>query len=376
MPRRRYRDVDECRPDIRRRAQNIRSSSSDDNDDVRDEKSGKAYIKDLRWFDKWLDSVPVDPEDDIFLDDDDVEVEVGLERVRDLTVDHAELLGFDLMEEFNGTTPGNRWRAIYNMYDRLWRRGKIEDNPLEPWNDIKDEHFGMTNSTAQEQHLDEDEDYALSRDEIHLIEQNVGVPRGRNQCLVRFLFHTGLRRGEASELTIDDIDRETREVTVRASIAKNGERRVVAWQPSLDGMMKDWLDVERETYTNGDEDNRWLWVNRGGGQLSPEAINEVVAKAAYKARDPETGERLNRPLYADANAALDEDGEPIPNRWKISAHNLRASLGTYLANETDMGIYEISKALGHSSVSVTEARYVDSNSRAGLEPLKKHGRDL
>lgn len=376
MPRRIYRDVDECRPAIRRRARNIRNSSDDDDDEARDVGSGKAYIKDLRWFDEWLDTVPVDPEDDILLDDDDVDVEVGLDRVRDLTVDHVELLGFNLVEEFNGTTPGNRWRSIYNMYDRLWRRGKIDENPLERWNDIKDDHFNITNSTEQEKHLEDGEDYAPSQEEIRLMEQNVGAPRLRNQCLIRFISHTGLRRGEASFLTTDDIDLDSREVVVRKEIAKNGERRTVVWQSSLDALMKEWIEVQRAAFTNGDKSNKWLWVNRGGGRLRADGINDVVVKAAYNAEDPETGEPLNRPLYADANAPLDDDGNPIPNRHKISAHNLRVSLGTYLANETDMGIYEVSKALGHQSVSVTEEKYIDDDDRVAVKPMRKFASDL
>jgi len=350
MPRRRYKDVDNCRPEIQSRAQNLRASSDDADDEMRDEESAEAYIKDLRWFDHWLD-------------------EHEVEAVTDLTVGEAENLGYALVDEFHGTTPQNRWKQIYNLYDRLYRNRKIDENPLERWDGIKSNEFGINKTTEQEKHLEDGEDYAPSSEEIRMMEQNVGAPRGRNQALIRFLHQTGLRRGEAEALTIDDIHREEREVIVRAEHAKNDKRRVVAWQPSLDAMMDEWLDVEREMFTNGDENNRWLWVNRGGGRLSAESINEVVVKAARNAG-------INRALYADANAPLDDDGEPIPNRWKISAHNLRVALGTYLANETDMGIYELSKVMGHSSVGVTEDKYISHKDRAGLDDLKKYGRDM
>ncbi|WP_408956675.1 tyrosine-type recombinase/integrase [Natrinema sp. 74] len=334
----------------------------------------------MRWFDHYLDEIPVDPDDDILLknaeEDDEgrsdggekVEVEVGLEKVTDFTAEHAKLLGFTLVERFNGTTPQNRWKQIYNLYDDLRRSGKIDDNPMEKWDEVKRTRFGITKSTEQSKHLEDGEDYAPSRDEIELMLENVGVPRHRNQTLIRFLYQTGLRRGEAADLTLDDINRDTREVVVRASVAKNGTKRTVAWQKSLDGLMDLWLDVDRDAYTNGDPDNRWLWVNRSGGKMEGESINEVVVKAACNAG-------VNRALYADANAPLDENDEPIPNRWKISAHNLRVALGTYLANETEAGIYEISRALGHKSVKITEEKYVEDGDRAGLADLKKYGPD-
>lgn len=360
MPVREYRDIDECRDEIQNRARDLRRSSDDDDDDKRDMSSAKSYIKDLRWFDEYLDETDID-------------------NVVDFSVNDAKDLGFDLVDRFNGTTPQNRWKQIYNLYDRLCIVEEIEKNPLERWDGIKNNEMGINKTTAQEKHLDADEDYAPSFEEIALMEESVGVPRHRNQTLIRFLAQTGLRRGEAADLETEDIDRDSREVTVRAEVAKNNERRVVAWQPSLDGLMTEWLDTQRLMFANEtgipeeDRDNPWLWVNRSGGKMEGGGINEVVVKAAYNATDPETGEPLNRPLYADANAPLDEDGEPIPNRHKISAHNIRVALGSYLANSTDMGIYEISKSLGHKSVKVTEEKYVQHQDTAGLDPLKKFG---
>lgn len=356
MPRRRYKSIDECRPKIKDRCENILSSSNDNDDELKNRKSAEAYVKDLRWFDHYLD-------------------DRGIDDVTEFTPYEAEKLGYALVSEFNGTTPQNRWNQIFNLYDRLRRAKVIVENPLEEWDEIKDKEFGITKSTAQETYLREEETYELSREEIRRIEQNVGVPKLRNQCLVRFLFQSGMRRGECSDLTTDDIDREEREIVVRKAVAKNNRRRTICWQSSLDGLMTEWIEIQRPMFTNGDDDNNWLWVNEQGGKLSGESINEVVWKAAYKAKNPETGEPLNRPLYADANAAVDENDEPIPNRHLVSAHNVRVSLGTYLATETEMGIYEISKALGHESVKTTEEKYVKHKDRAGLSQMKDYGPD-
>lgn len=345
----RYKQLEECRDWIARRGQNIQRSADDNDPEKPNARSVRRYVQDLRWYDHWLDGKDI-------------------ECPTQLTAGDAFALGTDLSSEFNGTTPSNRWRTIYGLHDWLMKIEVAPENPLERWNDDKKQEFGITKSTEQSKHLEDGEPYAVSQEEVRLIEEHVGPPKIRNQCLVRLLWQCGLRRGEASYLTLDDLDRENREVTVRASVAKNGKKRVVPYQRSLDGLLTTWLDNgHRKQYTRGD-DIPYVFVGERGGRLSEEAINEVVVKAADRAG-------INRRLYADANAAVDDDGNPIPNRWKISAHSLRVGLGTHLANNTDAGIYEISKLLGHRSVSVTESRYVDDDPRAGLDHGRKYGPD-
>lgn len=46
-----------------------------------------------------------------------------------------------------------------------------------------------------------------------------------------------------------------------------------------------------------------------------------------------------------------------------------------MVNETDAGLWEVSKAMGHSSVKITERIYVEDDPRAGLEHLHKYGPD-
>jgi integrase/recombinase XerD len=115
-------------------------------------------------------------------------------------------------------------------------------------------------------------------------------------------------------------------------------------------------------------DHNRLFVGERGAPLSPGRIIEIVINAACDAGH-------NRKLYADANAATDEDGHRRPNRWLITAHNVRHGYGTYLANETDAGLWEVSKQLGHSSVEVTEPIYVEEDPRAGLDHAHQYGPD-
>jgi len=198
------------------------------------------------------------------------------------------------------------------------------------------------------------------------MEENVGRHRIRGQLIIRLLWQTGVRRGEASGLEIEDIERDDREITVRESVAKNDEKRIIAYQQSLDGLLKEWLDYGHREEMAATADHDRLFVGERGAPLSGDRINEIVIDAADEAG-------INRKIYADVNAPLDEDGNRIPNRWKISAHNIRHGFGTYMVNETDAGLWEVSKSMGHSSVEITERIYVENDPRAGVKHLHKYG---
>lgn len=166
----------------------------------------------------------------------------------------------------------------------------------------------------------------------------------------------------------DSAGAQENEVRIPASVAKYDNPRVVAYQPSLDPLLEEWLDHGRRAEMAAGRDHDYLLVSQTGKRLRPEAINEIVKNAADRAG-------LNRKLYADASAAENEDGEKEKNRWKITAHNIRHGYGSYLVNKTDAGLWEVSKQMGHSSVDVTEDIYVDDDPRAGIEHSHEYGPD-
>ncbi|WP_248517925.1 tyrosine-type recombinase/integrase [Salinarchaeum laminariae] len=243
----------------------------------------------------------------------------------------------------------------------------IDSNPLDKWHSDKKEEFGLTRSTEQSRKLN-DQRYATDEDEVRLMEENVGRHLIRDQLIIRCLWQMGMRRGELAGIELRDIEREDREVTIREQVAKNDEMRVLAYQPSLDGLMKKWLDEgRREEMAAGAEHGRFL-VGERGAPLSGDRINDVVKEAARRAG-------INELLYADANATEDEEGTKEKNRWKISAHAIRHGFGTYLVHETDAGLWEVSQAMGHHSVKVTEGIYVDDDPRAGIDHVHMYGPD-
>lgn len=348
MPKK-YRSVEDCRDDIEQYLGQLDTGTDNNDPDLRNKGSTKRYKQDLRWYDHYLDEIEVD-------------------SPADVTTDQANAIGQTLAAQFNGTTDLYRWDRIYAFHDWLVRMNYADSNPLRKWDADKDEIFGFSKTSEQAGHLKEGEKYAVTQDEIRQMEENVGRHRVRDQLIIRLLWQTGMRRGEASHLVIDDIDRDAREVTVRGEVAKNGKKRVVAYQRSLDGLLKEWLDHGDRDEMAATADHERLFVGERGAPLSGDRINDIVIEAADEAG-------FNRKTYADANAPIDNDGNKIPNRWLISAHNIRHGFGSHMVNDTDAGLWEVSRAMGHSSVKVTEKIYVEDDPRAGLDHIHKFGPD-
>lgn len=342
-----YKDLEDCREEIQKYAGQLDSGTDNADPEMRNERSTQRYKQDLRWYDHWLDDAKID-------------------SPKDVTPAAANQVGQTLSREFSGTTPRYRWDRIFSFHDWLVRMGHTQSNPYERWNSDKEEEFGLTKSTEQSRQLAKSEQYAVSQEEMRQMEQNVGRYRVRDQLAIRLLWQTGMRRGEASNLTIDDIDRDSREITIRPEVAKNDQKRVVAYQQTLDGLLTEWLDHGYRAEMAATADHDRLFAGERGAPLDGSRINEIIVDAADEAG-------FNRKIYADANAATDEDGNKVPNRWLITAHNVRHGFGTYMVNETDAGLWEVSKAMGHSSVKVTERIYVEDDPRAGLKHVHMYG---
>lgn len=334
--------MDDCREEIKQYARQLAVGTDDKDVDKRDAISTKRYEQDLRWLEYWLD-------------------EQGIDSALDLTQVQANALGTDLSLEFNGTTPRYRWDRIFAMYEWFEAMEKVEKNPLAKWDGQKKDTWGMTKTTEMSKHIDNEVAYPVSPEEVQLMCEHAGDHKKRNMLVIKLMFHSAMRREEASEVTLDMLDRDNRIIKLPGTITKNDKPRHVRWGPSLDGLMAEWLDYGlRDDYLGG-RDHDYLLVGDRGAKLGVDGINDIVINAADRAG-------INELLYADANAPIDpETEEPKPNRWKISSHNLRHGMATHLSNspDSDMSIYELSRYLGHSSVEITESIYSDYDPTVG-----------
>ncbi|MDB2294364.1 site-specific integrase [Halorubrum ezzemoulense] len=347
---RRYKPLEDCREDIKKYAKFIRNTSKDESRKKRDVASGGKIIRHLRCYDHWLD-------------------DNHLESPRDIVPVDVEDLSVDLADNFFGTTPRERFDAIKTFHHWLARR-----TGNDPFQDLVGSDFELYKETEQEQ-LVKDEDYPVTDEQVELMMENCGSPKRRNQLIIKFMYQTGVRRGEAAGIELEDLDRDTRTLHVREEVAKYGKERYVAWQPSLDPLLDHYIDegLRKALLAGKDSDN--LFIGERGADLSGEAINNMVKTAAQNAG-------INQTIYADANAKREingEDengdpiyGEPIENRWQITSHNIRVGFGTRMV-ENDCDIYKLSKAMGHSSVEVTEKRYAKPKPDIALEDVRKFG---
>jgi len=345
----RYKPVEDCRAEIEQYIGQLEAGTDDADPESRDSRSTRRYKQDLRWYDHWLDDAEI-------------------ESVTTVTPADANSVGQQLADEFNGTTKRSRWDRIYAFHSWLKRMELTDSNPYEKWNDEKEEIFGLSKATEQSRHLQDEEEYAVSQEDVRLMEQNVSRHRIRDQLIIRMMWQSGIRRSEAAGLLESDIDRNELEITIRKANAKNGEQRIVAYQKSLDGLLGKWLDEGYREEMAAGRDHEKVFVGERGAPISGDRINDIVIDAAYDAG-------INRKIYADANAPVDEDGNREPNRWKITSHNIRHGFGTYMVNDTDAGLWEVSRQMGHSSVKVTEDIYVEDDPRAGVEDTHKYGPD-
>jgi len=345
-----YKPIGDCREDIKKYAKYIQNTSKDESRKKRDVASGEKIIRHLRCYDHWLDAE-------------------GCDSPRDITPVDVEDLSVALASGFNGTTPRERFDSVKAFHHWLARR-----TGNDPFQDLIGSDFELYKETEQEQ-LVKDEDYPVTDEQIELMMEHCGAPKRRNQLIIKFMYQTGVRRGEAAGIEIDDLDRDTRTLHIREEVAKYGKERYVAWQPSLDPLLDEYLDEGARKALLAGKDSNTLFIGERGADLRGAAINDMVKTAAQNAG-------INQTIYADSNAKREitgEDdngdpiyGDPIENRWQITSHNIRVGFGTRMV-ENGCQIYKLSKAMGHNSVEITEKRYAKPDPDIALDDVRKFG---
>jgi len=174
----------------------------------------------------------------------------------------------------------------------------------------------------------------LSKDEVEPLVQNAPSPTLRNRLLILFQYYTGLRRQEVSDVKLEDLDREERQVKVQG---KGDKIHTAYWQPKLDGLLSAWLDQGYRDSSPYSRESVYLFVTESSPQLSGNRINKIVCGAAENAGIQES-------LYEDAKGR---------NHYKVTSHTLRNSFAMHFL-ENGGSKADLSKLLAHSSVTTTE----------------------
>ncbi len=144
---------------------------------------------------------------------------------------------------------------------------------------------------------------------------------GRQHLLIlELLYATGMRRSEASNLKISDIDLDRMVLRVRG---KGDKERLLPFAGYLSKMIGTYLDLRNATFPSTAEP--WLFLNRKGEQLKPESIYQVVKK------------------YLSLVSTAEQR----------SPHVLRHSFATHLSNH-GAELNAIKELLGHANLAATQ----------------------
>lgn len=140
-------------------------------------------------------------------------------------------------------------------------------------------------------------------------------------CLlvVELLFYTGMRIGELTQITLDDID--LLDSIIKITGKGNRERRVFINDPELNCLIGTYTKL-RPSYSPADNH---LFITNQGKPASPQFLRKLIARSAKQAN-------MER---------------------HITPHMLRHSTATHLL-EAGVDIRHVQKLLGHNSISTTE----------------------
>ncbi|WP_338726719.1 site-specific integrase [Haladaptatus sp. DJG-WS-42] len=210
----------------------------------------------------------------------------------------------------------------------------------------------MSQQSSKQQETNERVFY-LKPNEVEELASHVPTPTLRNELIIRLLFQTGMRRGELCRLRLSDVELDTRVLSV--SDTKSDTSRKVRYQPSIDFLMRQWIEVQRESVGMADE-SEYLFPTGRSLHLSGNRLNGMVRIAAENAG-------LQRAYGTDMNGN---------ERHEITAHVLRHSFAMECVRQ-GWDVYYLKEAMGHHDISVTVDNYLHGAQDDVLEEFRRKG---
>lgn len=193
----------------------------------------------------------------------------------------------------------------------------------------------------------------LTTKQVEDLTDNAASPITRNACLIQVMYHGMLRRTEAANLKVSDIDTEERTITIRSVVAKNGNSRIVPYTRQLDNYLSTWLNIDRESYATAAE-SEYLFLSNHRNKLSERHIGDIINDAA-------TNADLQEVLFETAN------GRDI---HRVTGHSLRRS-GATRRWDAGCDIYTLKEWLGHESVDTTKT-YINADKSELIDKNRHH----
>ena len=180
----------------------------------------------------------------------------------------------------------------------------------------------------------------LQGDELQKIFDTIDIekPLGlRNRLIVELLYASGIRVSELTDLTLDDIDINNKEIRITG---KGNKERIVYFGEYAKKYLELYLEDSRPILLNKNRTN-YLLINNKGEALSPRGVQMVIEDIVKE-------------------ASL---------KHNISPHALRHTFATDLLNN-GADLKSVQELLGHSSLSTTQIYTHITNERLRSVYLK------
>jgi integrase/recombinase XerD len=261
-----------------------------------------------------------------------------------------------IREDFADTTITRRFASVSKYYHFVSTDPRVDADIGNPTADISlPRDHNIKNTSEYYRVLDREgrkDIVAPSFDQLKPIFDHVPgekeFTQTRNELICRLLWQTAVRSVELSRIRMDNITWDDRDIELRSAKLNRDDHpdlyyRHVWWEPNLDYLMRRWESKRAEVDPN--EESPYLFIGEQGGQLEPSTISGFVKEAAFNAD-------IQEPLVRDTNGSVQQ--------WLYTAHRLRHSRITHLANETDLDLNYLRMMAGHAKVETT-LTYVETD---------------
>ena len=183
---------------------------------------------------------------------------------------------------------------------------------------------------------------ALSKEQVKSIFKSID----RDSCLTvrdyavyALMYKLGLRVGEVHKLNLENIDFDSRKITV---LGKGNKRRTLYIDDEMTAILTQWIAV-RKQFLNYDISNA-LFISKKGNRLAIRTIEDNFKKVI---------EKLNL---------------KVP--FNVTCHTLRHSFASHL-NDEEVDILVIQDLLGHATPRTTADYYIHPSEKKVREALEK-----